>query len=85
MSDILPVIFDKAAVKIEHREFLVDSDLDCTQSDATKFWLNIYNIKSPMGAYKYRNLATIALRLLSISTSNAYCERVFNQVRRVKN
>ena len=41
-------------------------------------------MKSPMGAYKYRNLAAIALRLPSIPTSNADCERVFSQVKRVK-
>ena len=43
LGNILPVTFDRAALKIEHREFVVDSDLDCTESDATNVWLNIYN------------------------------------------
>ena len=41
-------------------------------------------MKSPLGEYKFRNLATIALRLLAIPTSNADCERVFSHVRRIK-
>ena len=55
--------------------WLIVIDINCTEGDDVKFWLNTYNMKSPMGAHKYKNLATIALRLLSIPTSNADCER----------
>ena len=75
---------DKGTIKLEHHEFVVDGDVDSTESDAIKFWLDIYNMKSPMGEYKYRNLATCALILLSIPASDADCERVFSQVRRIK-
>ena len=37
LDDILPVTFDKAAVKVEYREFVVDSDVNCTEGDAVKF------------------------------------------------
>ena len=79
LGDILPITFDKAAVKIEHREFVVDSDIDCTEGNATKLWVDIFHMKSPMGAHKYKDLATVALKLLSIPTSNADRERVFRQ------
>lgn len=48
LGDILPVTFDKAAVKVEHHEFLVNSDIDCAESNAVKFWVNVYNMKSLM-------------------------------------
>ena len=38
-----------------------------------------------MGEYKYRSLATVALKLVAIPTSNADRERVFSHVRRIKN
>ena len=41
-------------------------EVDCTETDATKFWLTLCH----MGVGNYRNLATIATRLLSIPTSN---------------
>ena len=84
IEDVLSIPLDREVVALEHREFVVDGDVDCTESDAVKFWLTVYNMKSPMGVYKYRNLATCALTLLSIPASNADCERVFSQVRRIK-
>ncbi len=71
LDEILPITFDKAAVKFEYREFSVDSNVQCTKGDPVKFWVNVCNMKSPMGEQKYKNLATIALRLLSVPTSNA--------------
>lgn len=41
IDDLLPVTFDKAAVKLEHREFVLDSDVNCSESDAEKFWSNV--------------------------------------------
>lgn len=84
IEDISPITFDKTAVKLEHREFVVDCNIASSENDAVKFWLNVYDMKSPMGMYKYRNLATIALTLISIPASNADCERVFSHVRRIK-
>ena len=84
IDDLLPITFDKAVVKLEHREFVLDCDVCCSESDAVKFWVNVYNMKSPMDEHKYKNLATIALKLLSIPTSNVDCERVFSHVRRIK-
>ncbi len=84
LDEILPITFDTAAVKFEYREFSVDSNVQCTKGDPVKFWVNVCNMKSPMGEQKYKNLATIALRLLSVPTSNADCERVFSHVRRIK-
>ena len=84
IDDLLPITFDKAVVKLEHREFVLDCDVCCSQSDAVKFWINVYNMKSPIDEYKYKNLVAIALKLLFIPTSNVDCERVFGHVRRIK-
>ena len=67
-NEILPVTFDKVAVKLEQCEFVVDYDVHFTDTDAVKFWVNEHNMKSPMGAHKYRNLAIIVLKLLAIPT-----------------
>lgn len=40
-------------------------------ADAVRFWINVYNMKLPVGEHKYRNLATISLKLPAIPTSNA--------------
>jgi hypothetical protein len=53
------------AVKLEFREFAVDSDIPNGDTDAATFWLNVKSMKSPMGNYKYSNLAILALHLLS--------------------
>ena len=57
------------AIKLEHREFAVDCTVTFSETDAVTFWINVYNMKSPKGEYKYRNLATIVLKLLAIPTS----------------
>ena len=81
----IPVKFDKCVVKFEYREFGTDSEIDPTlECDAVSFWLNVLNMKSPMGALKYESLGTLALQLLSIPVSNADSERVFSLVRRIK-
>ena len=86
IDDLLPITFDKdkAVVKLEHREFVLHCDVCCSDSDAVKFWVNVYNMKSPMDEHKYKNLATIALKLLSIPTFNVDCECVISHVRRIK-
>lgn len=84
MNNIFPIPFDKSAVTLEYREFAVDTDVDKSDKNTIKFWLNVKSMKSPMDDYKYINLATLALHLLSIPSSNADSERVFNLVRRVK-
>ena len=79
------ITFDKAAVKLEHREFVLDTDVKPDDySDAVAFWVNIAHLRSPMGELKYANLALLALKLLSIPSSNADSERVFSLVRRIK-
>ena len=85
IEDNIPVVFNKAVTKFEHREFVTDTDIDPeVDCDAVKFWLKVCSMKSPMGELKYENLATLALQLLSIPASNADSERVFSLVRRIK-
>ena len=85
IEERIPVSFDKATVKLEHREFMLDPEVQPEESDdAVTFWLNISHLKSPMGEHKYHNLAMLALQLLSIPSSNADSERVFSMVRRIK-
>ena len=81
-----PIQFDKMVVKLEFREFAVDSDIPslCGEGDAVTFWLSVKSIESPMGHYKYANLSTLSLQLLSIPARNTDCERVFSLVRRIK-
>ena len=69
------VTFDKAAVKLEHREFMLDTDIKPDgYSDAVAFWQNVAHLQSPMGELKYANLALLALKLLPIPSSNADSE-----------
>ena len=85
IADNIPIEYDKQVIKLEHREFVTDVDVAAVMDEnAIKFWLNILHLKSPMGEPKYENLATLALRLLSIPTSNADSERAFSWVRRIK-
>ena len=70
IDDLLPITFDEDVVELEHREFVLHCDVCCSESDAVKFWVSVYNTKSPMDEHKYKNLATSALKLLSIPTSN---------------
>ena len=83
ISDTLPITFDKATVELEFREFATDCNVTSCE-DAVNFWLNVLNMKSAMGDYKYKHLASLALQLLSIPASNADSERVFSLVRRIK-
>ena len=84
-KDNLAIEFDKALTKLEHHEFICDTEIssedDC---DAVTFWLNVHSLKSAMGSLKYDNLSTLALQLLAIPTSNADSERVFSLVRKIK-
>ena len=64
--------------------FAVDTDVKMSEKNAINFWLNVKCMKSPMDDYKYTNLTTLAMHLLSIPSSNADSEKVFSLVRRVK-
>ena len=75
--------FNKTAVKQEHREFVIKSDLTHMDGDAVTLWINISSMKSLMGEPKYIHLSNLALQLLSIPTSNADSERGI-QLKRIK-
>ena len=73
-----PIAFDKAAVKLEHHEFMLDGEVQPEENeDASDFWVKISHPKPPMGEQKYCNLATLTLQLLSIPSSNADSKRFF--------
>ena len=76
----ISILLDKSQVKLE----VVDPEIDTTQSDAIKFWLDVSTMESPLGERKSHILSNLALSLLSIPASNADSERVFSQVRRIK-
>ena len=85
IEDNFPISFDKAAVKLEYREFAMDEDVtDLDHENAIQFWNNVSKLTSPMGSLKYHHLSTLALNLLAIPASNADSERVFSLVRRIK-
>ena len=71
-------------MKLEAREFVVDPEIEATESDAIQFWLNVNIMESPLGERKYHHLSNLALDLLSIPASNADSERVFSLVRKIK-
>ena len=85
IASFFPVTFEKDLVKLEYREFAIDDTIDPSiDSDAINFWILISKMKSPMGNLLYKNLATLALQLISTPVSNADSERVFSLVRRIK-
>ena len=58
--------FDKATVKLEHREFMLDSEVTSFgEWGCSWFLVKESHLKSPMGEQKYLNLSTLALKLLS--------------------
>ena len=84
IEENIPISFDKAAVKLQHREFTIDDEVSSLverYEDAIKFWLDISKLRSPMGSDKYPELSTLAHNLLAIPASNADSERVFSLVR----
>ena len=89
ISESFAIDFDLGAVKMEFREFAVDSDIcshdsDGSAYDAVSFWLHVKSMKTVFGDMKYQHLSTLALHLLAVPASNADCERVFSLVRRIK-
>ena len=58
--------------------------MNTSEKDAVRFLLDVKSMKSPMDDYIYINLATLALHLLSIPSSNADSERLFSLVRGIK-
>ena len=88
ICDSIAITFDKNTVKIEFREFAIDSVITSCNTNWSKgtinFWLMVKSLRTPMGDIKYPNLSMLVLKLLSIPTSNADCERVFSLVRRIK-
>jgi len=86
LSQSIAIKFDLAMVKMEYREFAVDTDVASFQGngDAVGFWNCVKSVTTVQGECKYQHLAALALNLLSIPSSNADCERVFSLVRRIK-
>ena len=82
IEENIAIEFDKALTKLEHREFVCDTEI-CPEDDCDA-WLKVHSLKSAMGSLKYENLSILALQLLAIPTSNADSERVFSLVRRIK-
>ena len=62
---------------------MLDCDVCCSESDAVKLWVNVYNMKSPMDEHKYKNLATIYCSEVAIPTCNVDCFQPCH-VRRIK-
>ncbi|KAK3864442.1 hypothetical protein Pcinc_029875 [Petrolisthes cinctipes] len=54
-------------------------------SDTVKYWIYLLNYKDCAGNRQFEELAAAALCLLSLPISNAECERVFSQVKLLKN
>jgi len=50
------------------------------EKEPDKFWIQIKNLESR----QFYELAIFALSAMSLPHSNAYCERIFSKVNRVK-
>ena len=48
--------------------------------DFVEQWIQVANMKSPLGNFLYTHLAKVMFGILTIPYSNAPCERVFSQV-----
>ena len=84
LSQTFAIPFYVQKVRMELREFRLDSIHVEGEEDAKTFWLRVRSMKSPLGEPKYLNLADLALQLLAIPVSNADSERVFSLVRRIQ-
>ena len=85
IADSVAISFDKQQTKLEYRDFTTDCSVAPIEGEnAVDYWYRILYLQSPMGEQRYKNLATLALQLLSIPASNAGSERVFSVVRRIK-
>ena len=85
IADSVAISFDKQQTKLEYRDFATDCSVAPIEGEnAVDYWYRILHFQSPMGEQRYKNLATLALQLLSIPASNADSERVFSVVRPVK-
>ena len=63
VEENVSISFDKSAVKLAYREFLIDDEVTTLiglHRDAVQFWLHVRNMTSPMGALKYCHLVTLA-------------------------
>ena len=61
------------------QRILLDDSVTCNEaSDAMQFWLDVFELKSPMGQYMYKNLSTLTLQLLSVSILVSTAQRVFS-------
>ena len=54
ISESFAIDFDLGAVKMEFREFVVDSD--GSVYDAVSFWLHVKSMKTVLGDIKYQHL-----------------------------
>ena len=85
IADSVAISFDKQQTKLEYRDFTTDCSVAPIEGEnAVDYWYRILYFQSPTGEQRYKNLATLALQLLSIPASNAGSERVFSVVRRIK-
>lgn len=52
--------------------------------DNVSFWAEVLNYKDAAGNYRFLQLASLAIKLLTLPWSNAEVERVFSQMNIVK-
>lgn len=53
IEENFPIDFNKAIIKLEHREFVCDGEVCPNDTiDAISFWVEVSNLKSPMGSLK---------------------------------
>lgn len=80
-------IFDKQTVDNEWRNvqfYKFPDHLKDLKHDICKFYAHLMTIKDDMGHFQYRTLATFALNVLSLPTSNADVERLFSKLNLIK-
>ena len=78
-----PFNFDESVLSTQYTMYRNDSSLDLSyelcQKDQVKFWCELYE------GDDYKELATLAILLLSISPTSVICERGFSSMNYIKN
>lgn len=76
---------DLQATDDEWRKLAIDSSIDPSvkQKNVEDFWVYLYNWEID-GEFKFKNLATFVLQVISLPHSSADCERLFSKVNLIK-
>jgi len=83
LSNRFTPLVDNEQLKEEFEEFQLMDELPGTDSRLDQHWMEILKMKTPMGERTFPTLSVVMEAVLCLPHSNADCERVFSQVRKI--